>query len=108
MGFKGAVDIFQSLRFLDSGTKLVLSQVELAIQQPGDNSPVGAEDDAKENLTGFERASQEIEKASQIPSPRTERAALTEVQPEHAAAAAGKGALQTVIRTLKTGLQINI
>lgn len=57
-------------------------QVEMAISQPGNNSPVGLED-SKENMSGFERASQEIEKASQRQSPQhkqVERPALTELQ----------------------------
>lgn len=54
----------------------------MAISQPGNNSPLSLED-AKENLSGFERASQEIEKASQKQSPEhkgLERVALTELQ----------------------------
>ena len=52
------------------------------MSQPGDNSPLSIED-SKENLSGFERASQEIEKASQKQSPEpklAERSALTELR----------------------------
>ena len=54
----------------------------MAISQPGENSPLSLED-SKENISGFERASQEIEKASQKQSPerkQIERPALTELR----------------------------
>lgn len=54
----------------------------MAIQQPSGDSPIGAEEDSKENLSGFERASQEIEKASQKKSPPAERSALADI-PRH-------------------------
>lgn len=61
-----------------------LLQVEMAIQLPnGDSSPHATEDEGKENLTGFERASQEIEKAGRESPPKVVqpgRTALSEQQ----------------------------
>ena len=58
----------------------------MAIQQPtGDSSPLAVVKESKENLTGFERASQEIEKASQLKPPQPERESLAELQPNAAA-----------------------
>ena len=52
----------------------------MAIQQPaGASSPVGAEDGSQESLSGFERASQEIERASQKRSSPAERPVLSEL-----------------------------
>lgn len=50
------------------------------------DSPAKKSTHSNENLTGFERASQEIEKASQEsspPKPKSERRALTEIRKVH-------------------------